>query len=200
MSDGDQCSESSDCALNVRSYAPFASFGGGFEGDNRAATTARNATSRIAVQILFNPVSGKIGKPSASSSGTTFLPLGTKGMAEPRTSLSRAQRIPSGFVISMDIAGANPLVPGAPDIDLHTMIKITCGAGGLHVSGSLRGDAFPNAEIFLSDDVGTSRMLMTFATTGGPNAGPFFKLPGDTKRWMNGICYTFPIDARGRFR
>jgi len=31
-------------------------------------------------------------------------------------------------------------------------------------------------------------------------AGPFFKLPGDTKRWMNGICYTFPVDARGRFR
>ena len=30
--------------------------------------------------------------------------------------------------------------------------------------------------------------------------GRFFKLPGDTKRWMNGICYTFPVDARGRFR
>ncbi len=87
-----------------------------------------------------------------------FLPLGTKGMAEPRTSLSRAQRIPSGFVISIDIAGANPLVPGAPDIDLHAMLKFTHGQGGLHVEGSLRGDAFPNAEIFLSDDVGTARM------------------------------------------
>ncbi len=59
MSDGDQCSESSDYGLNVRSYVPFASFGGGFEGDNRGTTTARTASSRIAVKIFFNPVSGK---------------------------------------------------------------------------------------------------------------------------------------------
>ncbi|HKU44281.1 MAG TPA: hypothetical protein VJR89_39250 [Polyangiales bacterium] len=149
---------------------------------------------------MLNPTSGKIGKPSAASSGTTYLPLGIHGLAEPRASLSRAQRIPAGFAISLDVAGANPLLPGAPDIDLHAMLNITCGLRSLQVSGSLRGDAFPNAELFLTDDAGTSRMLMTFDTTAGPIGGPFLDLPRDTKRWMNGICYTFPTDANGRFR
>lgn len=58
---------SCDYMLNVRSYAPFASFGGGFEGDNRGPSTTPGASSRIAVQIAFNPQMGRVGTPVATS-------------------------------------------------------------------------------------------------------------------------------------
>lgn len=199
MPDVDACDVVSTFTLNVRSYAPFVSFGGGFEGDNRGPTTSSTVTSRIATRVAFNPQSGEIGKPASASSGTVFLPLNTRAMAEPASSLTKASRLPNGFVIMMDISGSNPLVPGAPDIDLHVYLRVTLSPGRLNSSLSLRGDQFPNAEMFYTDGFGRSRMLLTFETAGGRHTGPAVYLPGDGWKPMNSLCITHAIDAQGRF-
>ena len=193
-----QSCSSCDYLLNVRSYAPFASFGGGFEGDNRGPSTASGSSSRVAVQVIFNPQSGRIGTPVSSSSGTTWLPLGTRGMATPKAAVTKSVRMARGFRIELDVAGSNPLVPGAPDIDLHLNLSVTQSTGYLNVYASLRGDAFPNAEVFVVDDRATARMILTFATSGG-TMGPFTSLPGDRQRPMNALCYSFTTDDCGRF-
>jgi len=193
-----QSCTSCDYLLNVRSYAPFASFGGGFEGDKRGPSTMPGVSSRIAVQIAFNPQTGRMATPVATSSGTTFLPLGTRGMATPKATAIKSARFANGFRIEMDVAGSNPLVPGAPDIDLHLDLSVTQASQRLNVYASLRGDTFPNAEVFVLDDQATARMILTFETSGG-TMGPFVYLPGNRQRPMNALCYSFPIDECGRF-
>jgi hypothetical protein len=95
VSEPEVCTPVTDYVLSVRSYAPFPRFGGGFEGDNRGPSTSRSATSRVAVEIMFNSQSGRIGKPMATSSGTTWLPLNVRGLAEPRVTLVGTSRIPT---------------------------------------------------------------------------------------------------------
>lgn len=190
----------SDYTLNVRSYAPFVRFGGGFEGDSRGPSMSPLVTSRIAVRLVFNPQTGNIGKPAATSSGTKFLPLGTSAMGEPRATLARADRLPDGFLLALDVSGANPLVPGAPDIDLHVTLRISLSMGSLNVLTNLRGDRFPNAEVFITDGAGRSQMIVTYETPGGALTGPTFRLPGDRRLSMSGLCAAFPVDTRGHFR
>ena len=199
VDDGGRCEAVSDYSLSVRSYAPFQRFGGGFEGDARGPSTSSLVSSRIAVRLVFNPQTGRIGKPAATSSGTTFLPLGTSAMGEPRATLARADRLDQGFLIALDVAGANPLVLGAPDIDLHVNLRIALNVGSLSVVTSLRGDRFPNAEVFITDGAGRSQMVVTYETSGGAVTGPTFRLPGDRRLSMNGLCSAFPIDTRGHF-
>ncbi len=58
-------------SLVFRRYAPFATFGGGFEGDNRTvASTSLAATARTIGVIGFSP--GSVGPLNTSSSGTAF--------------------------------------------------------------------------------------------------------------------------------
>lgn len=43
-----------DYSLVVRRYAPFESFGGGFEGDNRQFSVSMAATARTVGVVLFS--------------------------------------------------------------------------------------------------------------------------------------------------
>lgn len=199
MPEPELCTPITDYVLSVRSYAPFSRFGGGFEGDNRGPSTSRSAASRVAVEIMFNPQSGCIGKPMATSSGTTWLPLNIRGLAEPRVTLVSTSRIPNGVSITLDLAGSNPLVFGAPDIDLHATLWFTLEGGFLRVLAALSGDRFPNAEMFVTDGRGQARMLLTYETTSGPLSGPAFSLPGRGTLEMNSLCVGFPVDGRGYF-
>lgn len=194
------CAPVSDYVLNLRSYAPFAQFGGGFEGDSRGPSTSTAVTSRIAVSLIFNPQSGKVGKPRATSSGTTYLPLNWRDMAEPRVTLISAVKVTNGISLRLDLAGSNPLLRRiAPDIDLHATMSFTIAEGYFRVLAQLTGDRFPNAEMFVTDERGQARMLMTYETTSGPFSGPAFALPGNGRLPMNSICIGFPVDGRGRF-
>jgi hypothetical protein len=47
------------------------------------------------------------------------------------------------------------------------------------------GDAFPNTEVFVTDESGTARMVLTTHTTGCRLTGPLTNLPGDFARFMN---------------
>ncbi len=86
--------------------------------------------------------------------------------------------------LHMEFAGANPLVPGAPDIDTKLDLSAQVRAGQVCDSGHLYGDAFPNAEVFVVNSHDQPTMLLTFATTGGQNTGPIHFLPGNNNRDM----------------
>jgi hypothetical protein len=77
------------------------------------------------------------------------------------------------------------------DIDLHPQMSLTYGRdaegniSSINASGTVMGDAFPNAEVFLRDSAGTGVMLGTFSHD--PGASPFNSLPGNNTRPMISI-------------
>lgn len=134
--------------------------------------------------MTINPVTGQVvGTPTAQSSPSSCagapcsLVLGdTSRKGTPTIS---ARNVNGAIVVNM--AGANPLVPGAPDIDLSLTLRV--GPNG-DFSGSLVGDAFPDAEVFVVGPGGNATMLHTFSTNGGAVTGPFLFLPGANTRPM----------------
>jgi hypothetical protein len=90
-----------------------------------------------------------------------------------------------GGVLKMHFAGANPLIIPqslSPDIDtrldfLGSVFAVPVGQ--VCYSGSLYGDQFPDAEVFVVNSQMQPAMLHTFTTPGGPNTGPIKYLPGD---------------------
>ena len=71
------------------------------------------------------------------------------------------------------------MIPGAPSIDTYVDIHIVFRSQALVVSGSVRGDDFPNAEVFVTDAAGGSILLFEFGTTGGQSTGPIARLVGE---------------------
>jgi len=166
--------------LFVRRYAPFAEFGGGFEGDTRTqASTAPTATARTIGVITFdqNGVQGLDGR----TSGTAFLGAG-KWLASKigrkdaivKTELSNIKKTATILEFTLHTAGANPLLPiVSPDIDTFVDIKISFdGSGYGRYTGTVRGDSFPNAEVFVVDEDGKESLLFDYRTGGGKNTGP----------------------------
>jgi len=106
----------------------------------------------------------------------------------------------NGWVnFALHAAGSNPLFPGAPAIDMHVSISANVSKGYLNVNAQLKGDRFPNAEVILQDEVTNRRMLYSYETDGSADAGPL-RLFGDSRKVMNAICKSFPVDEAGRFR
>lgn len=137
--------------------------------------------------VTINPATGQIvGTPSATSSPSRCAgpPCSTVfGSAEARGTPTITARNVNGAIV-VNMAGANPLVPGAPDIDLSLTLRVGPNGG---LSGSLVGDAFPNAEVFVVGPGRGATMLHTFSTSGGPLTGPFLFLPGANTRSMGGF-------------
>jgi hypothetical protein len=184
--------------LHLRSYAPFKTFGMGFEGDNRRATTAGCVSSRISVVVAFDPCAGSAGLYPPRSSPTTFLPIGLTKTETPVARLG-VVKLARGIFIQVDAAGANPVVPGAPSIDVHLRFEAAVSGGRLNISASLRGDAFPSAEVFLEDRASRRRMLQRFETAGGRHTGPLTMLWGNTQRFMHGICDSIAVNESLQF-
>ena len=144
---GDDSSQTVD--VHLRSFALFDEFGGGFEGDDRGFSTDLSATSRIHGVVTINPTTGEIvGDPSASSSRSGCAGAPCSVVLGNRTAVGTptitARNVNGAIVVNM--AGSNPLVPGAPDIDVSLALRVGPNGG---FSGSLVGDAFPNAEVFV---------------------------------------------------
>lgn len=154
--------------LYIRSFAPFKEFGFGFAGDNRSFSTSLSASSRITGKVIIDTSTGKIvGQPLAWSSPSYHPQLGTK-TGSPQISA----RACGGGRFQVSIAGANPLLPFAPKIDVKLQLKVIDNEAGPSFSGRLSGDAFPNAEVFVIRGSGAKEMLHTFSTSGPPNIGP----------------------------
>lgn len=97
-------------------------------------------------------------------------------------------------------AGANPLVPGAPDIDTFIDVSARFGSTAITIDGTVRGDTFPNAEVFVVDAVGNRVLLWDYATTGDQNTGPMTRLAGShSSATLGSFSVRLPIGPSGAF-
>lgn len=170
--------------LVFRRYAPFAEFGFGFEGDHRTeASTSLDATARTTGKVPF--ARGSIGTIDATSSGTQYTgggdwlrKLGGRHMSDVARTIAQKTIGPTFISFSASTAGANPMVPGAPAIDTFVDFRAEWIGTGMRFSGTVRGDDFPNAEVFVVDAKGVGCLLFDGRTTGGQNTGPMTRLAG----------------------
>jgi RHS repeat-associated protein len=178
-----------EVAFHMRSFAPFKSFGGGFNGDNRSFTTstASSVTSRVRSRFEFDTSTGQLGGLSTVSDPSHFLGHFAK-TAKPtgEAHVAASDLDTSTFELGANHAGSNPLVPGAPDIDLGADIKLHESKGALTITSLLHGNNFPNSELFVEDTAGNKVFLNAFETSAGRNTGPFFHLFGAGKERLGG--------------
>jgi hypothetical protein len=73
--------------------------------------------------------------------------------------------------LQMGISGSNPLVPLSPPIQTNLDLTDQETASQVCYSGSLYGNQFPDAEVFVLNSQGQSKMLLTFTTPGSPTSG-----------------------------
>jgi hypothetical protein len=93
--------------------------------------------------------------------------------------------------------GANPLVPGSPNIDVFSDFTITENkqAGILSISGSLKGDNFPSTEAFITDPSGQS----VFLGVGFYEGSPYSSLGGENQRSITDFNMSISTDKEGNF-
>lgn len=171
--------------LVFRRYAPFDTFGGGFEGDSRTEpSTSLKDSARTIGMIGFSP--GKVGALEASSSGTAFTGCGAavanllgRHVSTVLSSVSVSTASIDRVRFTAHTAGANPMVPLAPKIDTYIDLDVVFRKHAIEIDGVARGDDFPNAEVFVMDAKGSAALLFAFATDGGQLTGPMTRLAGD---------------------
>jgi hypothetical protein len=190
--------------LVFRRYAPFASFGGGFEGDGRTEASADlNATARTLGAVMFAP--GTVGSSYAATSGTQYVGAGAaiarvlgKHFSQVTSSVSIATRTLDCLRFTAHSAGGNPMVPLAPAIDTFVDAHVVFGDRNMQLEGTVRGDDFPNAEVFVVDRMGGSIVLLDFKTTGGQQTGPMTRLWGAHEKQVLGTFFgKYLLDERG---
>jgi len=191
--------------LWMRCYAPFKTFGGGYGGDDRQASTDTRDTARVAYVYTFDLATMKQAGPANAfchkSHGAGIFPQimartslraeathdGTivgQGIATATTMVQPTGRQGSGFVLNVHLAASNPLVGMAADIDAELNAKVfRARENVLGFSGTLTGDAFPDCEVFVRDPSDETVMLHVFRTEGG-EMGPYKYLPGGNTRPM----------------
>jgi hypothetical protein len=187
--------------LIMRSYAPFKSFGvPTFHGDGRGPTTSAKVTSRLAAWVTFDPAKGTVGVPDGKCDETIMLSNNSRATEVPKVRVDSVKLGTGWMHFRLNASGANPVLkPGSPDIDLHVSFTVGLTKQHLNVNADLTGDAFPNAEVMVQDSAGARRMIYTFETSGGPRIGPITLLPADSKRRMNAICISLPVNQVGAF-
>lgn len=183
-----------------RRYAPFAEFGFGFEGDKRtAASTSFSDTARTSGGCSFGP--NFVGPGYGTSSGTRHKLSQASAMSKVTSSVTVATRSLSIVRFTAMTAGANPMVPGAPDIDTFVDLTATFRSSELILDGTVRGDTFPNAEVFVYDGVGKAKLLWDYTTTGGQDTGPMTRLAGShSSTTLGTFSVRVPIKPLGAFK
>jgi hypothetical protein len=192
--------------LVFRRYAPFAKFGFGFEGDHRAwPSISMKATARTIAMVPFSR--NTVGTVVATSSGTQYLGGGdwVRQLGGHHTSkvLSTLKNMSIGAYsvgFTASTAGANPMIPGAPTIDTFVDFRAEWMGSGLRFQGTIRGDDFPNAEIFVLDSKDVGCLLFDGRTTGGQDTGPITRLAGLHEGQKLGSFYcAMPLSLSGSF-
>ena len=169
----------------MRSYAPWPTFGGVFgvapaQGDNRGPSTSLAATSRMSQRLDFSSDGKLLGDTAWSDSSHT---LGLGGKAHPRHNALPGS-VPGGSKVAANLAASDPVLlymHAAPDIDLHLNLTLTTTDSTVSLKGNVKGDAFPNMELFVVIGQSSPVMLDTFSTRGGRSffTGPGQMLPGN---------------------
>ena len=209
----------------VRRYAPFATFGGGFKGDNRTYSERSEASSKTCgiVPIELHADRLAILQPVGFSSGSRHRLSGEmRGTAVGSVAATvrnrHADRRSASFTLhtegnlpitSMALSGAswsgerrdssNRTVELSPDIDTFLDMSIELQKTEIRFHGQVRGDGFPNLEVFVLDDLGSALGLVDWRTASGWH-GPFHRLFGAKSK---NVLATFDRSAafhRGQFR
>ena len=185
---GEIVKEAKPLSLYIRAFAPWKTFGLGFGGDNRSFTTSRapGVTSRITGIVQFLEPSFGILSQTAYSNPSHW------GKASATANPTIIAAAPDNSTMEVWIAGANPLVPGSADIDIHLKMTVTDTSGEVRYTGHLSGDAFPDVEVFVVNRENQATMLDTFTTKGGRQSGPYFYLPGLNERPMGNFAVSAP--------
>lgn len=164
--------------LAVRRFAPFKTFGGGFEGDGRGFDASRNVTYRTAGLVRIDLSTGELSDPKGSSSGTAHDWLG-RAKAEVHAHITSHQVLESGrYTFRLVTAGGNPLVPMSPDIDTYVDLTLASKDGVLRITGAVHGDPFPYAEVLIRDHRGSGYLVFKYKSPHGRYEGPFTRLYG----------------------
>ncbi len=189
--------------ITIRSFAPFKTFGGGFHGDNRGFTTSSSASARVHQRINFDTDKTTI-KTNAWSSPTwhKWNPS-YKKTATPSVEFTKDFTIAKSgdskiFNFGTHYAGANPLTPGAPNIDVFSDFSITENkkAGTLDINGKLTGDNFPSTEAFITDPAGNN----VFIGVGFYVGSPFSSLWGENENnAITDFSFSITTDGDGNF-
>ncbi len=193
--------------LVFRRYAPFASFAG-FEGDVRTEpSTSMDATARTIGTVPFAP--GQVGTVSKGSSGTQITMFGgavARLIGTRHSNVASSVTVQTATIDSVRFtaltSGANPMFgPAAPAIDTFIDVHAVFRGAVLELSGTVRGDNFPNAEVFVLDEKGNGTLLFSLKTDGGQNTGPFTRLWGEhAKQVLGTFRLAIPVDAAGLFK
>jgi hypothetical protein len=168
--------------LYFRRYAPFDTFGFGFEGDKRSGpSTSLKDTSRTYGCLMFNRA--EVFYWFAGTSGThrdTLLWGRITGFSNVRMNvIVRPGEGPGRVDFTASTAGNMPLLPKTPDIDTRVSVLAEFRSDGVRIFGTAFGDTFPNLEVFLlCYRSGRTALLMDGRTSGGRNTGPLTRLPG----------------------
>ncbi len=202
--------------IHIRSFAPWSSFGLGFGGDSRGYSTGAGkrfeggtVTSRVQQTFTVDPSKGTYTNLRTWSDESHHPLLGTK-TASPTGEISNFKSSTdkngnSTVSFNSTYAGANPLVPGSPKIDVKTSFSLVenTKAGTLSVTATQKGDAYPTAETFIGDTKGNQLFIGVSPATGAQDTqkelGPFEKLGGDNNRDMMSSFFVITIDQKGAF-
>jgi hypothetical protein len=197
----------------TRSYAPFDSFGGGYEGDDRGPSTSPNARARVTSiarldtttnNVTFSAFSNESAWPALPfkydqySYWPAIIPhLQFTGTAVPKVQGTSSVDANNVMTVFMKHAAGNPEAPApsfmTPDINLHTTFVIQLLAdGSMSITTSMTGDGFPNAEAFVRIGDGRAIMLHHYETTSGPLTGPYIQLWGDGNADMGSDTVSIP--------
>lgn len=193
--------------IHIRSFAPMKTFAGGFDGDNRGYSTTlgkgeigdNGVTSRVQQTFTVDPSKGEVTGQRTWSDKSHHPWLGTK-TETPTGSVDvsyGSSPDKNSATISSKMAGANPLVPASPDIDVKSSIGIVEDkkAGTLSVNATMKGDGFPAAEMFIGDSKGQQVMIIASPYEGNP----YMNLFGDGNKNMGSANFTITINEKGEF-
>ncbi len=181
--------------LVFKRYAPFESFGGGFHGRGDSRPSYPDV-ARTWAGVPFDR-SGVTGAGVGAASPTTHRTTrSSEYISNVRVTVTNA-RLDDGLVLfTAHSAGSNPhpIAVGAPDIDTYIDACIHFNGNGLTVSGVVRGNDFPNLEVFLKTPTDRIHLLHHWETSHGGLSGPFRRLWGRKEKQ---VITRFSTDVPG---
>lgn len=187
--------------LMFKRYAPFETFGGGFEGDTRTEPSANRRASARTIGVVDFTSSSVSSVMLGYSSGTRWRKDAKYSYSKVATSISVKTRGSGIISFTAYTAGSNPCVPAAPDIDTFVDLVANFSSHSIVFSGKVRGDDFPNAEVWVYDNVGPANaaLLFDYRTKGGQNTGPLGLFGSGSDNVLGDIYLNIPIEDSGSF-
>jgi RHS repeat-associated protein len=187
----------------IRSFQPDNAFAVGFDGDRRGFSAARTASSRINQYLTLETANGSIYDRRTYCDPSHHPMLGTRTAVAKYSipDFASTSLLADGSVANYfetKYAASMPLLP-TPDIDVSTSMYLRedKAKGYINVSGTVRGDQYPNAEALIVDPKGQTVFLGAF--TRPNNSSPYRDLYGEGKAPMIDFNFFIYVDKDGNF-